>query len=119
MENVHQLSLVLVETLHLHVEDGIGIHFQPIVLLDIFCQAELVLVLDLHELLLGFLILRQLLQSCNLGQIRDPAVAYILRNPLCQKGIPVKQETSLGDAVGLVVEALGEHLVEVLQLLAL
>ncbi len=119
MEDVHQLPLVLVETLHLHVEDGIGIHLDTVMLLDIFCQTKLVPVLDLHELLLSRPVTRQLLQTHNLRQIRDPAVAHMLCHPLCQKGIAVEQEASLGDAVGLVVEAFGEHLVEVLQLLAL
>ena len=119
MEDVHQLPLVLVKPLHLHVKDGGRIHLNAVVLLDIFCQAQLVLVLDLHELFLSRLVLRQSLQRADLRQIRHPLRAHFGSHPLSQKGIAVEQETPLGDAVGLVVKAVREHLVEVPQLLLL
>ena len=43
----------------------------------------------------------------------------MVADPARQQRICVQQETSLGDTVGLVVELLGEHLVELLQLLIL
>lgn len=43
----------------------------------------------------------------------------VSRYPVSQQRIRMQQETSLGNTVGLVVEALREHLVEVLQFLLL
>ena len=50
MKDVQELSLILVETFYLYVKDGSRIHFNAVVLPDIFCQTHFVLVLDLHEL---------------------------------------------------------------------
>ena len=38
------------------------------------------------------------------------------RQPFCKKRVTMKQETSLGNTIGLVVEFLRHHLVEILQL---
>ena len=119
MENIHQLPLVLVETLNLHIENGIRIHLNAIVLLDILCQPQLILVLNVHELFLGLFVVCQSLDAGNLGQIRNPAVPHFGGNPGRKQRIAVEQETPLGDAVGLVVKAVREHLVEVPQLLLL
>ena len=119
MKDIQKLPLVLVETLHLYIKDGSGIHFDIVVLQDILGKAHLVVILDIHELLLSLIVVRIDLQAGNLGQIRDPLAAAVIRHPISQKRIAVKQKSSLGDAVGLIVEALREHLVEVLQLLVL
>ncbi len=63
VQNIQQLSLVLMQPLHLYVENGAGIYFNTIVLQNIFCQTDLVLILDIHELLLCFLVVRIYLQS--------------------------------------------------------
>ena len=119
MQDVQQLALVLMETLYLHVEDGARIYGDSVVLQDVFRQTHLVLVLDIHELLLGLLVVRVNLQLRDLGQVGDPLVADVGRYPVSQQRVSVKQETALGDAVGLVVELLRHHLIEVLQLLVL
>ena len=54
-----------------------------------------------------------------MGQVSDPLVADLIRHPVRQQGIAVEQEAALGDAVGLVVELLRHHLIEILQLLVL
>ena len=117
MENVHQLPLVLMKPLYLHVEDRPGVHIDPVMLLNILCQAQLVMILDVHKLLLAFLIVHIHRQLLDLGQIRDPLVADLIRDPVRQHRIAVEQEASLGDAVGLVVELLGHHLIKIAQLL--
>ena len=120
MKDIEKLSLVLVETLHLHVEYGAGIYFNAIVLQNIVCQPLFVLIFDIHELGQGFGIICILFQSGHKGQIRDPVLcSQFLCHPVCQKRVPVHEETSLGDTVCLVVELLRHHLVEVLQLLVL
>ena len=50
MQDVEELSLILVETFYLHVENGARVNIDAVVFLDIFRQAYFVLVLDLHEL---------------------------------------------------------------------
>ena len=107
------------QTLDLYVEDRAGIHIDAIVLLDVFGQTQLVLILDVHEFLLSLLVIRIDLQPAHLGQIRDPLVADMGCNPVCKERVAMKKESSLGNAVRLVVELLREHLVEVAQLLVL
>ena len=52
MQNVHQLTLVLMETFYLYIEDGSRIYIDAVVLFDVFCQTNLVLILDVHKFLL-------------------------------------------------------------------
>ena len=101
------------QSLDLYVENRAGIDFDSVVLEDIFCQAYFVLVLDVHELFLRLGVVHVDFQFLHLGQIRDPLVADLVGDPLGQVRIAVKKESSLRDAVGLVVELLGEHLIEV------
>ena len=115
MQNVQQLSLVLVETLYLNIEDGTGIHFNSVVLKNIVCKANLVLVLDLHEFTLCLLILRIGLKLCDMGKIRDPLIPDMLRNPGSKKRVCVQKEAALCDSVGLIVELLREHLIEIMK----
>ncbi len=117
MKNIHQLSLILVKSLHLHVKYGIRIHIHAVVLFDIFCQTNLVLVFDFHKFLLGGFVVGKIPEPADPGQVRDPAIANLLRHPVCQKRISVQKETSLRNAVCLVVETLREHLVEIFQFL--
>ena len=105
--------------LYLHVEDGSGIHVDAVVLLDVFCQAYLVLVLDIHKLLLTSLVVGVNLQLLHVGQVGDPVVTDLVGHPVSQQRIAVEEETSLSNTVGLIVELLGHHLIEILQLLLL
>ena len=61
MKDVHQLTLILMETFYLYIEDRIWIYIDTVVLLDVFGQTHLVLVLDLLEFLLCFLIIHPFL----------------------------------------------------------
>ena len=113
MKNIHQLALVLVKTLYLNVEDGTRVHIDSVVFLNVFCQANLVLVLDVHKLLLALRIIRIDRKAVNMRQIGNPLIPDLSRHPLSQQRIAVKQEPSLGYSVCLVVELLRHHLVEV------
>ena len=57
MENVHQLALILMKPLDLHVENGSRVHVNAVILLYISGKAQLVLVLDVHKFLLEFRII--------------------------------------------------------------
>ena len=105
--------------LHLHIKNGAGIHVDTIVLLDVPGQTELILILDIHKLLLAFFIIHKDLQLLNLRQIRNPFTANLAGHPVSQQRVSVKQEPSLSNTVGLIVELLRHHLVEILKLLFL
>ncbi|SCH33629.1 Uncharacterised protein [uncultured Clostridium sp.] len=117
MQDVQQLTLVLMQSLNLYIEDGARVYGDTVVLLDVFRQTHLVLILDVHEFLLRLLVVCVDFQLADLGQVGDPLVADVVGHPLSQQRIAVKQETTLGNTVGLVVELLRHHLVEILQLL--
>ena len=57
MQNVHQLTFVLMQTFYLYIKDRARIYFDTIVLLDVFCQTQFVLIFNLHEFLLCFQII--------------------------------------------------------------
>ena len=82
MHDVKKLSLVLMQTLNLNVEDRAGIYVHAVVLLDVLRKAELVLIFDLHELALSILIVRILRDTSDLRKIGDPAVANLVGYPL-------------------------------------
>ena len=115
VQDIHQLTLVFVQTFDLHVKDGSGIHFDAVVLQDIVRKADLVLVLDVHELFPGLLVIHIDPEFPHAGQVSDPLVTDVVCDPVSEQGIGVKQETPLGDTVCLVVELVREHLVEVFQ----
>ena len=104
------------KSLHLHVKDGARVYINAVVLFDVFSQTYFVLVLDVHELMLSLLIIYINSQAFDSRQIGDPLVTYMLGYPFCKKRVTMKQETSLGNTIGLVVEFLRHHLVEILQL---
>lgn len=87
MQDIHQLTLVLMQTLYLYVKDGSWIHFDTVVLTDIFCKANLVLIFDVHELLLSFFIVRINAKPGKCRQICDPLVSDMIRYPVSQQRI--------------------------------
>ena len=88
-------------------------------LLDVLCKADLVLVLNVHEFLLALLIIHINRKLLNIGEICDPLISDLIGYPVCKQRIAVKQETSLGNTVCLVVELLRHHLIEVAEFLFL
>ena len=51
MKYIQKLAFIFVKPLHLHVKDRSRIHFDSVMLLNVFCQTFFVLILDIHELL--------------------------------------------------------------------
>ena len=45
------------ETFYLYIENGTRINVDYVVLLDVFCQSQFILVLDVHKFLLEFRII--------------------------------------------------------------
>ena len=78
-------------------------------------KALLVLVLDIHELVLCPRVIQVHLHFLELTQVRCPALADLVGDPVSQQAVSMKQETSLGDAVRLIVEFIRHHVVEIVK----
>ena len=113
VQDVQQLTFVLMKSLNLYIEDRTRIYIDTVVLSDVFCQTQFVLVFDVHELLLCFFIIHINFQFGDLSQICNPFITDMLGYQVCQQRVCMKQETSLCDTVCLVVEFLRHHLIEV------
>ena len=113
MKDVHELSLVFMKTFYLNIEDGSRIDIDAVVLLDVLCKTDLVLVLNIHEFLLALLIIHINRKLFNIGEICDPLISDLIGHPVCKQRVSMKKESSLCDTIGLVVEFLRHHFVEI------
>ena len=117
MQDVHQLTLVLMQTFDLYIKNGTRIHIDSVMLTDVLSQTKLVQILDLHELLLCLFIIRIDCQFFHMRKICHPLMTDLFVNPCRQLRICMQQEPTLCDTVRLVIEFFREHLVEITQLL--
>ena len=111
---VEQLALILVQTLDLHVHDGVGVERHAVVAPGKGREAALVLVLDLlhaaqHLRIVGKGV--QLAQALGLEQIG--VVAQQLADQAVQAGVDLAEPAAVVDAVGHIGEAVGADGVEV------
>ena len=67
VEDVQQLALILMKTLHLYVKNRTGIHFHTVMLQNVIGKAHFILILDIHELLLRYFILGIDLKAADFG----------------------------------------------------
>ena len=115
MQDVQELALVFVNTLHLHVEERVGVDFHALRFLEVLGEAFLVLLLDGHECLLEFGVLCERFEFPEVVQILDPAVANLRRDQFRHGGVRLADPATRSHAVRLVVELFGPQLVEVLE----
>ena len=111
MKDIEKLSLILMKSLNLYIENGVN--FNTIVLQDIFCKTLFVLEFNVHKLLKSLLIVSIYLQLADLGKICDPVWSNMVCNPCSKILVSVKKETSLSDTVGFVIKFLWHHLIEI------
>ena len=119
MQDVQKLALIFMQPFYLHVKYGARIYLDSVVFFYIFSQTHLILVFDIHKLFLALGIIRIYLKIFDMGKVRCPFIADLAGYPLCQHRIAVKQESSLGDTIGLIIEFLRHHLVKIMQFLIL
>ena len=119
MEDVQELAFVLMKPLYLYIKNGPRVNINAVMLFDVFCKTQLVLVFNIHELLLCLRVVCVYLHLSNLGKICDPLVSDMVCYPVCKKRVCMEKESSLCDTVCLVVELLRHHLIEISQLLIL
>ena len=113
MKDIEKLSLILMKSLNLYIENGVRINFNTIVLQDIFCKTLFVLEFNVHKLLKSLLIVSIYLQLADLGKICDPVWSNMVCDPCSKILVSVKKETSLSDTVGFVIKFLWHHLIEI------
>ena len=94
------------QTLDLNVKDKLGVDLYAVHLLDIGGELLFLRVFDLVELFDAVLV-DILVQLFHLAHILEPAGADTLRDKGCELGVAQAEPAALGDAVGLVLEALG------------
>ena len=119
MQDIHKLSLILMQSLNLYIKDRIRIDFDTIVLLDIFCQTDLILLFDLQKFLLCFRIGCIFCQILDLRKTCDPVFSDMLCYPVCKQWISMCKETSLCDTVGFIVKFLRKQFIEITKFLLL
>ena len=108
------------QTFYLYVEDRSWIYFYTVVFFDVSCKTFFVLELDRHEFFQSLFVIQPFLQSAHLGQICNPLFcAELFCYPVSKQRVRMHEETSLCDTIGLVVELLRHHLIEVFQFLIL
>mmetsp|Transcript_18912 Transcript_18912/g.48504 ORF Transcript_18912/g.48504 Transcript_18912/m.48504 type:complete len:364 (+) Transcript_18912:459-1550(+) len=83
VESVHELALVLVDALHLHVDERVGVHVQVAVLLHPLRHPLLRLLLHGHPLRLEVLVILELADAADEREVLQPGVAAkLLRDEL-------------------------------------
>ena len=111
LEDIEQLALVLMQTLDLYIEQGIGVHLDAIALEDQIAEALLVGQLDLLQAGEHTGIVSVLQQLLQLSGVLDEAVPDELFEQSTEVRIGLAQPAAVGDTVGDVEEATGLHLV--------
>src|SRR5581483_5120624 len=125
VQNIHQLTLILMDALCLHVKEGCFIECvvmtndlssgitNRIFMSDVPNESALVVLFDLPKLFLAFGI------TCEFGKLNNPLK---IDNPLsadsfgdeCRKtGIDIVQPAALGHAVCDIDELFGKHLIKI------
>ena len=113
MKDIEKLSLILMKSLNLYIENGVRINFNTIVLQNVFRKTLFVLEFNVHKLLKCFLIISVYFQLADLGKICDPVWSNMVCDPCSKVLVSMKKETSLSDTVGFVIEFLRHHLIEI------
>ena len=116
-EDVHLLTLVLVDTLDLNVKEGRGVDIDTGGLLDMLGKADLVGILDLGPLLTEVLVILVMLNLGQLSQVLEEVLATGLAgDELGEARVGLVEPSAGSDTVGHVGELVGaEDLDEVLE----
>ena len=106
------------QTLDLHIEDEVGVQLNAFLLRDDL--AELFLLLPLYGVELTHqIVVNHGLQVCQLIQILQEVTADAVLEELGQLGVAQAHPAAGGNAVGLVLEPFGEHLIPVVEQIVL
>ena len=112
-QRIEQLSFVFVDALDLAIENGIRVDnlarrgFEPI------GKMRFGVALGLAERVAESFVVGERLELAQLAEIGHPPVADRVGDRAGERRVRQQQPAARGDAVGLVVEALGKHLGEI------
>ena len=112
-QHIQQLTLVLVQSLYLHVEARLGIEDETRGVLDIIREVAFVLRLNLGELFQHRFVGGILFEFNELGSVADILVADKVGNKPRKPRIGLIEPAAMCDAVGDIGKALGQYFVEV------
>ena len=115
MHDIHQLTLVGMDALYLHIKHGINLDADLVVGQHILGKSTLSGTLYLVDGLQESRVVHILVQLLHELGVASPCPGQLVVNNMCQLVVGTDQPAAMGDAVGLVVELLREVLVEVLQ----
>ena len=115
MESLEKLSLILVQSLNLHVKERVGVNNNSVVLLNILGKILLVVQLNLGELIPERLIIRKGSELFKLSVVLNPTVAYSLADQVRELGVSLIEPSSEGNAVGHVLELVGINAIVILE----
>ena len=113
MQRVEQLTLVLVQSLDLHVEDGVRVDDDAVRLLDVGCETHLVGALDVGKRPQHVGVAHIAHEILELVRVREPAVPDELGDERRELRVRLRHPAAVSDAVGDVGELLGVHRVVV------
>ena len=114
VQDVHKLSLVLVDALNLDIVQGVKWDIDASLLLDELLELHFVLTLDLAEASDEFLAVSVVAQLTQSIHITDPLIDTTdsLRDQLRQSRITAVQPSSWSDSICLVLDLAWVQLVE-------
>ena len=113
VERVEQLTFVFVKSLHLHVEDAVGINLNVVLSKNVFCKVFLVCTLDLSKTGEHLLVSDIILKFLKRIGFFEPLVADKFVDKVCKSRICLSDPSSVRDAVCNVGELLGVHAIVV------
>ena len=115
MHDIHQLTLVGMNALYLHIKHGVNLDADLVVSQHILGKSTLSGTLYLVDGLQERRVIHILVQLLHELGIASPGPGQLVINNMCQIVVGTDHPAAMGDAVGLVVELLREVLVEILQ----
>ena len=115
LDDVEELALVLVDALDLDVEDGVGVEPEPHAVAHEMREAVLVQPLHAGEGVLEGGVGGVLLQLAQRVDVVEELRADGVGDEPGQAGVALLQPAARGDAVGLVVDPVREHPVQILE----
>ena len=100
------------DTFYLDIKYGVRIQFDPLGLLDVVAQADLVFMLDLTHPFQNLRIVFEVFEGLQFIDVALPVRSQCVVQKMGKSGIGLDQEPAMADAVGLVVEPLRKDLIE-------
>ena len=111
--DIEVLSLVLVETFDLNVEEGVGVDDETLFLLDVSGKGLFVLAFDLAKGVEDLFVVRKLAEFAEFLSVGNEAVPDEFGDVLRELGVGLTEPASVGNAVRDVLELGRSQLIEV------